>query len=87
MEPEEVKDGLVRERERLEQGQPDASSLEQVEAELADVEQALRRLDEGSYGTCEVCGGPITDARLEAHPAARVCDRHASPPEPPPSPT
>lgn len=51
----------------------DLSILEQVEAELADVEHALRRLDEGTYGTCEACGRPIGDERLEALPAARFC--------------
>ena len=56
----------------------DFSILEQVEAELADVDRALRRLDEGTYGTCEACGGPIGDARLEAMPAARFCVSHQS---------
>jgi RNA polymerase-binding transcription factor DksA len=51
----------------------DLSILEQVEAELADVEHALRRIDDGSYGTCEACGRTIADARLEAVPAARFC--------------
>ena len=51
----------------------DLSILENVEAELADVEHALRRLDDGTYGTCEACGQPIDDARLEAMPAARLC--------------
>jgi hypothetical protein len=32
--------------------------LDEVEEALAEVERALRRLDEGSYGTCEVCGRP-----------------------------
>ncbi len=51
----------------------DLSVLEQVEAELADVERALRRVDDGSYGTCEACGRPIGDERLEALPATRFC--------------
>src|SRR5687767_10963399 len=51
----------------------DLSILENIEAELADVEHAIRRLDDGSYGTCEACGKPIDDARLEAMPAARFC--------------
>ncbi|HVL92469.1 MAG TPA: TraR/DksA C4-type zinc finger protein [Acidimicrobiales bacterium] len=51
----------------------DLSILERVEAELDDVEHALRRLDDGSYGTCEACGRPIDDGRLEAMPAARFC--------------
>ena len=51
----------------------DLSILEQVEAELADVEHALRRLEDGTYGSCEACGQPIDEARLEALPAARFC--------------
>jgi RNA polymerase-binding transcription factor DksA len=51
----------------------DLSILEQVEAELADVAHALERLDDGTYGTCEACGQPIGDERLEAVPAARFC--------------
>src|SRR5205807_5330416 len=51
----------------------DLSILEQVEAELDDVEHALRRLDDGTYGTCEACGKPIGEERLEAMPATRFC--------------
>ena len=54
----------------------DLSILEQVEAELADVEHAMRRLDEGTYGMCEVCGRAIPDERLEAMPATRFCVEH-----------
>ncbi len=45
---------------------------------LREVEDALAKLDEGSYGRCESCGGPIADARLEAMPAARLCIACAS---------
>ena len=51
----------------------DLSILERVEAELADIEHAMRRLDEGTYGVCEACGKPIGDERLEAMPASRFC--------------
>ena len=54
----------------------DISILEQIEAELADVEHALRRLDDGTYGTCEFDGKPIPEERLEAMPAARFCVQH-----------
>jgi RNA polymerase-binding transcription factor DksA len=40
---------------------------------LSDVENALRKLDLGTFGTCEGCGQPIAPARLEAKPAARLC--------------
>jgi RNA polymerase-binding protein DksA len=51
----------------------DLSILEHIDAELADVEHALQRLDDGTYGTCEACGRPIGEERLEAQPAARFC--------------
>ena len=54
----------------------DLSILEQIDAELADVEHALKRLDDGTYGTCEVDGKPIPEERLEAMPAARFCLEH-----------
>ncbi|HEY8880660.1 MAG TPA: TraR/DksA family transcriptional regulator [Roseateles sp.] len=43
--------------------------------ELQDVEDALRRLDSGSYGDCGSCGLPIPMARLQVQPAARLCAR------------
>lgn len=45
---------------------------------LADVERALHKLDDGTFGACERCGQPIGDARLEAMPAARRCITCAS---------
>ena len=45
---------------------------------LREVEDALTKLDAGSYGKCESCGGPIPEARLEAKPAARLCIACAS---------
>lgn len=51
----------------------DLSALEQVEAELGDVEHALDRLAEGTYGVCEACGRDIGEERLRAQPAARFC--------------
>jgi RNA polymerase-binding transcription factor DksA len=50
----------------------DLSILEALEVELAEVEAALRRLDEGSYGNDEVTGERIDPARLEALPEART---------------
>ena len=40
---------------------------------LDEVEHALVKLDQGTYGICEQCGRPINEARLEAMPAARLC--------------
>ena len=49
------------------------SILEQHQADLADVERALERVADGTYGKCEACGNVIPDERLEARPAARYC--------------
>jgi RNA polymerase-binding transcription factor DksA len=40
---------------------------------LRDVEHALEKFDNDSYGVCESCGKPIAPARLEAKPEARTC--------------
>jgi DnaK suppressor protein len=41
--------------------------------ELQDIDAALRRLDEGSYGVCTDCGGPVGLERLRAEPQAARC--------------
>jgi DnaK suppressor protein len=38
---------------------------------VAEIDEALRRIDEGTYGQCERCGKPIDERRLEALPTAR----------------
>lgn len=38
---------------------------------VADIDQALLRIDEGTYGICARCGHPIDERRLEAMPTAR----------------
>jgi len=46
---------------------------DKLQVTLADVDRALEKVDEGTYGTCDVCGGPIGDGRLEALPWAVLC--------------
>lgn len=46
--------------------------LERIERDLAGVEAALTRLDDGTYWTDEVTGQPIPDEVLEADPVART---------------
>lgn len=45
--------------------------------QVAEVEAALGRLDDGSYGRCQVCDTEISGPRLEAMPATRFCILHA----------
>ncbi|QXC62020.1 TraR/DksA C4-type zinc finger protein [Aquihabitans sp. G128] len=49
----------------------------QFREQLGEVEAAMGRLDEGTYGTCEVCGTAIGADRLDAMPATRFCIDHA----------
>jgi DnaK suppressor protein len=44
-----------------------------AEAVLNEIDAALKRIDEGTYGRCEVCGREIDRARLEARPWATLC--------------
>lgn len=48
--------------------------LEQtLEAHLRQVQHALQRIEDGTYGQCERCGKPIAKARLDALPEATLC--------------
>jgi len=46
---------------------------ENSEQLLKEIEAALGRIDDGTYGTCAVCGREIAPERLEAHPWASLC--------------
>jgi RNA polymerase-binding transcription factor DksA len=54
----------------------DLSVREAAEASLRDVERAMKRLEDGTYGSCLECGRPIPDERLEAKPEAEYCVEH-----------
>jgi DnaK suppressor protein len=45
----------------------------QIREQLTDIEAALVKFDEGTYGKCEDCGQPIDPERLEALPQAKLC--------------
>ena len=55
-----------------------------IERVLARTERAVAKLDDGSYGMCDVCGEPIPSGRLRALPDAVLClrcaDSHRRPP-------
>jgi DnaK suppressor protein len=52
--------------------------LDQSRRHLSELDRALRQLDAGAYGVCEVCGTPIAAERLAARPTARTCITCAS---------
>jgi RNA polymerase-binding transcription factor len=51
----------------------DYSLEENSEGVLREIDAALQRIDDGTYGICEVCGKPIGEERLEAMPWTRLC--------------
>jgi DnaK suppressor protein len=55
-------------------------AAKRLDAKLRDVERALEKLDEGTYGVCDVCGSSIAAERLEAIPWAVRCIDHAAGP-------
>jgi DnaK suppressor protein len=55
-----------------------AALARQARQRLDEVEAALSRIHDGTYGLCETCGRPIAPDRLEARPAARSCIRCAT---------
>lgn len=57
----------------LENGETLVALDREVHAELRAIEQALRRLEDGSYGDCSTCGEPISRQRLEALPFTSQC--------------
>jgi DnaK suppressor protein len=50
-----------------------AELLSNLRQDLDDVEAAMRRLEEGTYGQCEVCAAPLAVEQLQARPADRRC--------------
>jgi RNA polymerase-binding protein DksA len=53
--------------------QRDLALRDRNQQHLAEVEAALQRLDDGTYGTCVECGHPIASERLDALPWASHC--------------
>jgi DnaK suppressor protein len=71
-----VGEGTSQAVERI--AQVDAAN--KLDAKLRDVERAIAKLDEGTYGDCDECGSPIGRERLKAIPWAVRCIDHAGGP-------
>lgn len=50
-----------------------AAMIDQASRRVVALDTAVGRVYSGTYAVCEVCGGPISFARLEARPFARTC--------------
>lgn len=47
--------------------------VESLKSQLDEVDRALQRIEDGTYGTCVQCGNEIPPARLEARPESVLC--------------
>ena len=50
--------------------------LNELEIRYNNVKDALKRIENNTYGLCEVCGEKIEPDRIDANPAATTCKKH-----------
>ncbi|MGB4076489.1 MAG: hypothetical protein WBK28_02175 [Minisyncoccia bacterium] len=64
--------------EHIEGYEDNAAILKELETHYNEVLAALSRIENGTYGLCEISGEAIESRRLDADPAARTCKAHIS---------
>ena len=62
--------------DKIEQFEENSAILKELEIRYNNVIGALKKIEDGSFGVCEVSGEKIEEDRLEANPAARTCKKH-----------
>ena len=67
--------------DKLEELEENVGIVSQLDKQLIDTIIALERIEQGTYGICEVCGNPIEMERLQANPSARTSIKHAHEPK------
>ena len=70
---------LLDRRERLEDAITRYKENPSLERLLLEVDSALERIDDGSYGLCDLCHEPIEPEWLSADPLVRICLSHLTP--------
>jgi DnaK suppressor protein len=64
-----IGDGTTEAVERL----STTAAARSITASITAIDRALEKVEDGSYGTCDECGGRIGESRLEALPATSLC--------------
>lgn len=62
--------------DRMETYEENTGILKQLEIRYNEIKNAIQRIEDGTYGVCEVGGEQIEEDRLKANPAARTCKQH-----------
>lgn len=62
--------------DRIESYEENTAILKELEVRYNNIKSALKKIEDGTYGNCEIGGKPIEEDRLEANPSARTCKAH-----------
>ena len=62
--------------DKIEEYERNTAILKDLEIRYNDIKDALKKIEAGKYGFCEISGEPIEEDRLIANPAARTCKQH-----------
>ncbi len=62
--------------DNIEEFEENTAVLKELEIKYNDIKDALKKIEEGKFGICEISGEPIEEDRLIANPAARTCKKH-----------
>jgi RNA polymerase-binding transcription factor DksA len=62
--------------DNIEEYEGNTAVLKELEIRFNDIKDALAKIENGTYGVCEISGQPIEEDRLIANPAARTCKKH-----------
>ncbi len=62
--------------DKIEELEENTAIVSELESKLADIKKALDKIEQGTYGICEVGDEPIELDRLEANPSATTCKKH-----------
>lgn len=63
--------------DQIESYEENTAVLKQLEIQYNEIKDALKRIEDGKYGICEVGGEEIAEDRLEANPSSRNCVEHS----------
>ncbi|MGH9425947.1 MAG: TraR/DksA C4-type zinc finger protein, partial [Terriglobia bacterium] len=76
-----LREQLIDRRQKLEIASRGFIEATEISHLLAEVDEALRRMELGTYGLCDFCNDPVETERLIANPLTRLCIDHLSPKE------
>ncbi len=62
--------------DRVEDWEERRATIAILEKEYNNIIRALKKIEDGKYGACEICGEDIEEDRLKSNPSARTCKKH-----------